>query len=416
MKRVDVVVLGAGIIGICTALQLQRAGMEVALVDHGAPGEGTSFGNAGLIERASLYPYAFPRQLSTLLRYAGNRSVEAHYHWGALLRIAPQLARYWWNSAPQRHERIMQAARPLIEHSVHAHNELAALAQTQQVLHTDGWIKVARHQATLDRLLTDVTHLQGFGLQIDVLDRAALRLLEPSLSDAVQGGVHFRDPLSVRDPIDLSRAYVAYFEKIGGLCWHGDAQSLTQIAGGQWQVDTEEGAVQTERAVLCLGAWTGSITRRLGYRFPLFVKRGYHKHYALAHEAQLNHTVLDADGGFVLARMQRGVRLTTGVEFADLQAPPTPVQLARAEPLARELLPLGEAMDAEAWMGHRPCFPDILPIIGQAPRHRGLWLHFGHHHHGLTQAASAGLLLAQMMSGQTPFTDPAPYRAERFRA
>ena len=379
MKQVDVIVLGAGIIGICTALQLQRKGLQVALVDKNAPGEQTSFGNAGLIERASLFPYAFPRQIGKILHNATNRSVEAHYHIGELIRIAPQLARYWWNSAPERHEKIMQAARPLIENSVNMHLELAQAANAQNILHADGWIKVARNEHTMAGLLDDVALLKGFGLQIDVLDRAALKTREPDLTDAAVGGIHFLDPQAVRDPIDLSRAYVAYFKQLGGVFIHGDAQTLTEISNpnhseaasssNAWQVQTQEGALVAPQAVLCLGAWTVEITRRLGYRLPMFVKRGYHKHYALAGEAKMNHTIYDADGGYVLAKMNQGIRLTTGVEFAKITAPATPVQLKRAEPLARELIPLGEPLQDRAWMGYRPCFPDILPVIGPAPRY-----------------------------------------------
>ena len=115
-----------------------------------------------------------------------------------------------------------------------------------------------------------------------------------------------------------------------------------------------------------------------------------------------------------LAPMNRGIRLTTGVEFARRDAPPTPVQLQRALPRARALFPLTEAVDAKPWMGARPCLPDMLPVIGRAPRHAGLWFDFGHQHHGLTLGPATGRLLAEMMTGETPFADPQPFAVERF--
>jgi D-amino-acid dehydrogenase len=124
--------------------------------------------------------------------------------------------------------------------------------------------------------------------------------------------------------------------------------------------------------------------------------------------------VLDADRGFLLAPMNRGIRLTTGAEFARRDAPPSPVQIARTLPLARELFPLGEAIEPEPWMGARPCLPDMLPVIGPAPLHPGLWFDFGHQHHGLTLGPATGRLLAEMMTGETPFADPKPFAAERF--
>ena len=116
----------------------------------------------------------------------------------------------------------------------------------------------------------------------------------------------------------------------------------------------------------------------------------------------------------MLAPMSRGIRLTTGAEFARRDAPPTPVQLARVTPRAQEIFPLGEKAEPQFWLGRRPCLPDMLPIIGPAPRHRGLWFDFGHHHLGFTLGPVAGRLLAEMMTGEAAFTDPSPYRAERF--
>ncbi len=123
----------------------------------------------------------------------------------------------------------------------------------------------------------------------------------------------------------------------------------------------------------------------------------------------LNHPVLDSDLGYLLAPMNRGIRLTTGVEFARRDAPPTPVQVERALPRARALFPLGEAVDAKPWMGARPCLPDMLPVIGKAPRHAGLWFDFGHQHHGLTLGPATGRLLAEMMTGETPFADTSAF-------
>jgi D-amino-acid dehydrogenase len=147
---------------------------------------------------------------------------------------------------------------------------------------------------------------------------------------------------------------------------------------------------------------------------PLGIKRGYHLHLAPRGNAVLNHPVLDSDLGYLLAPMNRGIRLTTGVEFARRDAPPTPIQIERALPRARALFPLGEAVDAKPWMGARPCLPDMVPVIGKAPRHAGLWFDFGHQHHGLTLGPATGRLLAEMMTGETPFADPTPYAAARF--
>jgi D-amino-acid dehydrogenase len=143
------------------------------------------------------------------------------------------------------------------------------------------------------------------------------------------------------------------------------------------------------------------------------VKRGYHMHFDSS-TASLSHVVVDVDNGYALAPMKKGIRLTTGAEFARRDAPSTPVQLETLEPIARRLLPIGARLEASPWLGARPCTADMLPVIGAAPAHRGLWFCFGHAHHGLTQAASSGRLLAEMISGRETYIDPRPYRIERF--
>ena len=143
-------------------------------------------------------------------------------------------------------------------------------------------------------------------------------------------------------------------------------------------------------------------------------KRGYHMHYRPLGNAGLARPVVDAENGYLITPMTRGIRLTTGAEFALRDAPPTPVQLARVEPLARGIFPLGDRVDERPWLGARPCFPDMLPMIGAVPGRRGLWLDTGHHHLGFTQGPVSGRLLAELMTGEAPFTDPAPYRVDRF--
>ena len=166
--------------------------------------------------------------------------------------------------------------------------------------------------------------------------------------------------------------------------------------------------------MVALGPWSNHLLRPLGYHIPLGIKRGYHRHYGAAGNAVLNRPVLDVEQGYLLAPMGQGIRLTTGAEFARFDAPPTPVQVEMAEPLACKLFPLAERRDTQTWMGRWPCLPDMLPVIGRAPRHKGLWLNFGHQHHGLTLGPVTGRLLAEMMTGEETFADPAPYRLERF--
>jgi D-amino-acid dehydrogenase len=412
--RADVLVLGAGMVGVGAALHLQRRGRDVILADRQElAGEGTSFGNAGLIECASVFPYMFPRDFGQILRYAMNRTPQVRYSIADLPTSLPWLVRYFLASSPERAMRSAMAELPLIRRSLIEHELLIAEAGVPELLRRTGWIKLFRSDATLANAVRDLERARNFGVDGEVLDRKAIAAREPNISGDFAGAIHWPTPGFVPDPGGLVQAYAALFERKGGRFLVGDARTLVQDTGG-WRMAGPQGAVTAREVVVALGPWSDLVFRPLGYSIPLGIKRGYHLHLAASGNAVLNHPVLDSDRGFVLAPMNRGIRLTTGVEFARRDAPPTPIQIERALPRAHELFPLGQPIDARPWMGARPCLPDMLPVIGKAPRHAGLWFDFGHQHHGLTLGPATGRLLAEMMTGETPFADPGPFAVERF--
>jgi len=412
--RSDVAVLGAGIVGVCVALHLQARGRSVALLDRRGAAEETSYGNAGLIQREGVYPYGFPHDFGALLRYGLNRTIDAHYHPSALLELAPFLWKYWHHSRAARHAEIARLYEKLIRHCVSEHEALAAQAGAGGLLRRGGWMKVFRTGRERDKRFDEAARWQHeFGINYRTLDARALQEAEPHLAPVLVGALHYTDPVSVSDPQALALAYLRLFEQRGGRFVQGNAASLEAEQGG-WRLRTVAGPLQAGAAVVALGPWADVVTRALGYDLPLAVKRGYHMHYRAAGQARLNTPTLDTERGYFLAPMQRGIRLTTGAEFARRDAIRTPVQLGRAEPIARDLFPLAERLDTEPWMGARPCTPDMMPIIGKAPRHANLWFAFGHAHHGLTLGPVTGRMIGEMVTGETPLVDPAPYRADRF--
>jgi D-amino-acid dehydrogenase len=415
IMRADTIVLGAGVIGISVALHLQKRGRSVVLVDRRGPGEETSFGNAGLIQREGVYPYGFPHDFGALIRYAMNNTIDAHYHWSAIPKLAPFLLSYWLHSRATKHAAIARKYATLIEHCISEHDALAGEAGAMHLLRRKGWMKAFRTEKERDARYAEAAKWKSeFNINYRELDQNGLRAEEPHLEPSLIGGLHWTDPVSVIDPHGLCVAYLKLFEQLGGRMMEGDATTLRQ-EGEDWSVQTAMGqTVLAKDAVVALGPWADLVTNKLGYRLPLAVKRGYHMHYKPLGNAVLNHPVLDHERGYFLAPMAKGIRLTTGAEFATRGAPPTPVQLARAEPIAKTFFPLGERLDSGPWLGNRPCTPDMMPVIGPAPRHKGLWFSFGHAHHGLTLAAVTGRMIAEMVTGDKVFVDPAPFRADRF--
>jgi D-amino-acid dehydrogenase len=412
--KADILVLGAGMVGVSAALHLQKRGRDVILVDqHARAGEETSFGNAGLIECASVFPYIFPRDFGQLLQYAMNRAPQARYQFSDLPTILPWLMRYFIASSPERALHSAMAALPLIRRSLIEHEALIAEAQVPELLRRTGWLKLFRFEASLANAMGELERVKQYGVLGEVLDAKAILRHEPHLSGEFVGAIHWPTPGFVPDPGGLAKAYAALFTRKGGRFLVGDARTLEPV-NGAWCVAGSDGTAIAREAVVALGPWSDLVFGRLGYSIPLGVKRGYHLHLAPHGNAVLNHPVLDSDYGYLLAPMNRGIRLTTGVEFARRDAPPTPVQLKQVLPRAHKLFPLAAAIDAKPWMGARPCLPDMLPVIGKAPRHPGLWFDFGHQHHGLTLGPATGRLLAEMMTGEAPFADPTPFAVERF--
>lgn len=413
MAHTDIVVLGAGIVGTSVAVHLAKRGLSVTLIDRGAPGEGTSYGNAGIIEGNTVFPAAFPSSLAELLRIALKRSPVANYHLAFLPQIAPWLLSFRAASRPARLIETAQLMRPLLARAVAEHDALAAEAGAQSHLSHRGWLKLYRSDGAFASQAAELEVAARFGIANVPLGRDAALALEPSLNGVFRHAVHWTGAVSVNNPLALTRAYAVRFAALGGLTLTGDARSLHR-ADRRWRVETAAGPLDADDVVIALGPWTPDVIGRLGIKLPLVVKRGYHWHFHAQGNAGLSRPVLDAENGYVMAPMEQGIRLTTGVEFAARDAPATPVQFDRLLPAARTLFPLAAPVEPKPWLGARPCFADSRPVIGRAPGQSGLWLAVGHGHWGLTLGPATGRLIAEMMAGTTPFCDPKPYGAERF--
>lgn len=413
MPKTDVLVLGAGIVGTSVAVHLAQRGLKVILVDRQGPGEGTSYGNAGILEGNTVFPPAFPSDFGALMRIALKRSTVANYHLSFLPRVAPWLMAFRAASQPERLVETAHVMRPLFARAVAEHEALAAASGAEPHLRKTGWLKLYRSAASLAALKPEFDLAASFGIAINPLNVADALALEPSLAPVFRRAMFWPGAASIDNPLALTRAYAAHYAALGGATVSGDARTLRR-AGQTWVVDSAEGSIKAEQAVVALGPWAPDVLGPLGIRLPFGIKRGYHLHYRAEGNAGLTRPVLDADVGYCLGPMQQGIRLTTGAEFAARDAAPTPVQFGRLMPFAKALFPLGEPVESQPWLGCRPCFPDSRPVIGKARNHPGLWLTIGHAHWGLTLGPATGRLIAEMLTGATLFCDPAPYRAERF--
>ena len=413
MARTDAVVLGAGIVGTSIALHLAKRGHERCAGRPARPRRGDLLRQCRRDRRQ--YPVAppVPGRIVGALRIATKQATEANYHLSFLPQVAPWLLAYRANSRLERRIEFAAQMRPLFARAISEHEALMAEAGAERYLRKDGWIKLYRSEAAFAATAPERELAGKYGLPFRALDVEGTLALEPALAPVFRRAVHWPGAASVSNPLAVTRAYAARFAALGGIVLTGDVRTLYRD-GSSWRIDTPQGRLDAGEAVIALGPWAPDLLEPLGIDLPLAVKRGYHRHFRPRGNAGLTRPVVDTEIGYCVAPMEQGLRLTTGAEFAARDAPPTPEQLDRLMPAANALFPLGEPVEATPWMGSRPCFADSRPVIGRAPGQPGLWLAYGHAHWGLTLGPVTGRLLAEMMTGATPFCDPAPYSAERF--
>ena len=410
-ERFEVAVIGGGIVGVSTALHLLMRGVKVVLIDRGSIERATSYGNAGFIETSYVLPFSLPA-LKRFPRIALNQDAAVHLHYLHLPKCMGWIFDFYQKSQPEPRKINGRLLRPLIASSVEEHKTLMQGTEAERYFSSHGRVRLHRTEESFLGSALERRVAQELGVPFEVLTAAEFSEIEPHLKPVYTKAVRWNSSARLTNPGAVITAYINRFVREGGKLVAAEVRKLNNQNG--WSVETSAGEIQSEQAVLCTGPWADDLYKPLGYRFPLGIKRGYHQHFAPIGETKLSHGIVDGDVGYVMCQMEHGVRLTTGAEFADIDAPATPVQIQQILPHARELLPIGDAVEPKAWLGNRPCFTDSLPVVGPAPHHKGLWFNFGHGHSGLTIGPSTGRLLAEMMRGEKPFCDPRPYHAERF--
>jgi D-amino-acid dehydrogenase len=409
----DVMVLGAGIVGVSTALHLQRLGLSVALIDRKHPGEEASFGNAGIVQRNGFVPHAVPTQPLKLLGMLFGRSSAVSLDIATVYRLLPWLRQFHAAGSARGVEAYSRVVAPLRAFAVEEHLDLAHATTADRFYRQGGWLHLYRSEKTFQEGDFERQYARVFGVAYRELSAGEIGSLEPALSPKGLRGVHWPESCSVSNPGAVVDAFWRHFVYEGGGYFRADALKVKQERGG-WQIEGERGTVSARQAVVALGAWSTDLLERLGEGYPLAVMRGYHMHYRPLSGASLSRPVVDVENGFALTPTDNGIRLTTGVELAERDAPPNPAIIKLAKRRAEEFIPLGRALLDQPWMGSRPCLPDSLPVVGPSSKFPGLWLNFGHGHDGFTFGPVTGRLLASMIAGKQPFLDPAGLSPLRF--
>jgi D-amino-acid dehydrogenase len=412
-------VLGAGMVGVSCALALQRRGFDVTLVDRRAPGEETSYGNAGVVTRSSLSPFNQPALWKALPRLLRNCAPQLRFSPAYVLREWRWCLRFLAHARQSSFQNTSTALDALIRLSMQEHEFLLAAAGAGAHRRTNGWMFLYRQEGESSSAASRAL-FQQFDIQHELLDRQTLHSMEPAISEKIRQALWIKDSWSVDDPSAVVNAYAQYFTQSGGRIVRDEVLQLVPEAESLWRPHLRSGlALQSAQVVIALGPWSPALLAPLGMHVPMAFERGYHMHFAPGQGPQLQRPVYDSVGGYVLSPMRQGLRLTTGVELNARDAPAqdntqATSQLGSAEHAAREVLYFGERVEPSAWLGRRPTLPDSRPMIGPAPKHPGLWLACGHQHIGFNTGPGSAALLAAQICGEVEPIDGRPFRPSRY--
>jgi D-amino-acid dehydrogenase len=410
-KQADVVVLGAGIVGVSAAYAARQRGLSVTLVDRREPGCETSYGNAGILSSGSILPLNKPSLWSALPAYITNRHAALRWDPAWTIRNIDWVVRFLANAAPSRTRPRATALHGLIGASLKLHREWIVNAGAAQRIRETGWLKAWRSDAVA-AAREEQAFLAEYGIESQLLDRQAISALEPNIMPVYKVGLLHTQTASVDSPGEVTKAYARMFAGSGGQIRQSDIKSIVPEADG-WRVLLADGEVTAQHVVVALGPWSADLLRPLGYRVPLAFERGYHREFEPNPARSLQRPIHDAEGSFLMTPMEQGIRVTSGVELTDRDAPSSFAQLDAVIPAARGVVEFGAAV-GEPWRGARPTLPDSLPMIGPAPKHSGLWLAFGHQHIGFTTGPATGVAIAAMIDGTPPPFDAAPFAPSRY--
>jgi D-amino-acid dehydrogenase len=414
MMPAPVTVLGAGVVGLCCALALQRSGCRVTLIDRASPGMGCSFGNAGMIQTGSVLSLAGPGILSSVPRMLLDPQAALVLRWMQVPRLMPWFAALLRNSRPEKVATNARLLATLLFEAKRAYRELADDPAAQSIFRSRGELYVFPDARAYDAAACKFSVYRDHGIEYSVLLGDDLRAFEPALSPTYRHGYYRPDSEYVVDPLRLSNRLLELFTSAGGGFVQAPITALSLRPKGAVELLSPAGNRICERLVLAAGALSGRLARPLGIVAPIEPLRGYH--VVVPHpDVRLSGPVVDGVMNVAATPMEDGVRLAGTLEFAGFNSAPRWRRATMLAPMAQRMIPGLPLETRTRWFGDRPGTPDGLPVIGRASSASNVWCAFGHGMLGLTLAAITGKLIAQSITGVSPSIDLTGFRPDRFK-
>ena len=409
----EIYVIGAGIIGVTTALALQDRGHRVRLVDRKGVCAEASRGNAGAFAFADIAPLATPGSLRKapgwLLDPLGPLSLRPSH----AVRMLPWLWRFFRASHPSRHAAAVVAQASLMQLSAAALNRLITRTRAEPLIRREGQLQLYEGAAEFAAAQAGWALRRQHGVAFDLLDHpGAIAEVQPGLSPRFTHAGFTPGWINTTDPALWTDHLARVFVQAGGVIEVLDVRALHPLIEGV-ALTCATGTREAGHVVIAAGAWSHRLSATVGDRVPLDTERGYNTTFPTASFDLRTHLTF-GNHGFVVSRIGNGLRVGGAVELGGLTLPPN---YRRAEVLLRKAVAFLPGLDPQGgtrWMGFRPSLPDSLPVIARATGSDRVIHAFGHGHLGLTQAAATAELVAALIAGQTPAMSLAPFDVRRF--
>jgi D-amino-acid dehydrogenase len=409
----DVVVIGAGVIGLSVAIAAQSRGLSVTVLEREGPAAGASAGNAGAFAFSDILPLASPGILRKapgwLMDPLGPLSVPPSY----ALAIAPWMFRFWRACSPGRVAHSTAAQTALMDLSKAELEPFLGATGTADMLRRDGNLQVYESKAEFEAALPGWKVREAHGIAFRHMDAAAMAEIQPGLSPRFTHGTFTPGWYSIADPKLYTLALAEHFRARGGAIERFQASHLRPVEAGVEITGVDGQVRRAAQVVLSAGAFSHQVARSLGETIPLETERGYNTTLP-ADAFDLRTQVTFGGHGFVVTRLSTGIRVGGAVELGGLKLPPN---FRRSEAMlekARTFLPGLKPEGGVQWMGFRPSLPDSLPAIGRARATPRVVHAFGHGHLGLTQSAGTARLVADLLTNQKTAIDITPFSPQRF--
>lgn len=412
MASKKIIVIGAGIVGVSSAIWLRRAGHDVTLIDKGVPGMGASYGNAAILAACAIVPVTTPGLLLKAPKMLLDPNFPLFMRWAYLPKLIPWMVRYMSNANDKDTRRITRGITTIIGDSLQQHQALTAGTKAAKWVQESKYSFAYPNRAAFEAEAYAWELRREAGFVPELIEGNAVQDAEPILAQNIDFLAVLKNHGFILNPAGYVQDLVKVLEAEGGKFIRAEVRDFDVSGGNISAIDTDQGRMACDRVVLAAGVWSKSLMGKLGLKVPLEAERGYHIVYR-APNIRPNAPMMVTTGKFVATPTDEGLRCAGVVEFGGLKDKKSKAALGLMRKKVSEVFPTMQADVEEEWLGFRPAPSDSLPLVGEVGN-TGVFTAFGHHHVGLTGGPKTGRIIADMVTGNTMNIDTSPFDPDRF--